>query len=68
MLAVLLAGAVTQPIVGVLSDQTTHKWGRRRPWMASGAVMLGVAYLVLSNAFTLGGWLGGAISSSRSYD
>ena len=34
---VLLAGkvwdAVTDPLVGSLSDRTATRWGRRRPWL-----------------------------------
>ncbi len=30
--------AVTDPIAGVLSDRTQHRWGRRRPWIAASSV------------------------------
>lgn len=32
--------AVTDPAVGYLSDRTQTRWGRRRPYMAVGAVLL----------------------------
>ncbi len=32
--------AVTDPIVGVLSDRTRTRWGRRKPWIFAGAVLL----------------------------
>jgi GPH family glycoside/pentoside/hexuronide:cation symporter len=32
--------AVTDPAVGYLSDRTRSRWGRRRPYMAVGAVLL----------------------------
>ena len=38
--------AITDPAVGYLSDRTRTRWGRRRPWMAIGAVLL-FAFLVL---------------------
>ncbi len=32
--------AVTDPVVGDLSDRTRTRWGRRKPWMALGAFLL----------------------------
>ncbi len=32
--------AITDPTVGFLSDRTRTKWGRRRPWMFAGAILL----------------------------
>lgn len=32
--------AVSDPLVGYLSDHTKSRWGRRRPWMAAGGVLL----------------------------
>ncbi len=34
--------AVTDPMVGTLSDRTTHKSGRRRPWLLAGAPLLAI--------------------------
>ncbi|NJL89725.1 MAG: MFS transporter, partial [Coleofasciculaceae cyanobacterium SM2_1_6] len=33
--------AVNDPLVGVLSDRTQSKWGRRHPWMFWGAIPFG---------------------------
>lgn len=30
--------ALTDPMVGVLSDRTQHRWGRRRPWIAASSI------------------------------
>ncbi len=30
--------AVTDPVAGMLSDRTQHRWGRRRPWIAASSV------------------------------
>ncbi|MEE8440718.1 MAG: MFS transporter, partial [Spirochaetia bacterium] len=38
--------AVTDPAVGYLSDRTHTRWGRRRPYMAVGAVFL-LIFMVL---------------------
>ena len=37
---VLVFDIVTDPAVGVLSDRTATRWGRRAPWMAVGAVVM----------------------------
>lgn len=46
-----LAGPVTglmvQPLVGVLSDRTFSRWGRRTPYLLPGAVMCAVALLFM---------------------
>lgn len=39
--------AVTDPAVGLLSDRTRTRWGRRRPYMAAGAVLLLVGLTIL---------------------
>lgn len=38
--------AVNDPFVGVLSDRTRSRWGRRYPWMFLGAVPLGVFFFL----------------------
>lgn len=42
-----LSGLIVQPIIGVLSDENTSKWGRRRPMMVLGAAIVAIAMLVL---------------------
>jgi MFS family permease len=44
-----LAGVITPPLSGALSDRTTSRLGRRRPWMLGG--VLGVAVGLLLAAF-----------------
>ncbi|MCU0758981.1 MAG: MFS transporter [Steroidobacteraceae bacterium] len=39
--------AVTDPLGGLLSDKTRSRWGRRRPWLLAGTLMLVVAMLAL---------------------
>ena len=47
-----LTGLIVQPIIGVMSDRTGHRWGRRTPYFLIGAVMcaLGLFLMPLSNA------------------
>ena len=36
-----------QPVVGVLADRSRSKWGRRRPFMIGGALIVGFCLVVL---------------------
>ncbi|MFB8796993.1 MAG: MFS transporter [Microcoleus sp.] len=38
--------AINDPIVGVLSDRTSHPWGRRYPWMVYGAIPFGIFFFL----------------------
>lgn len=59
--------AVTDPLVGHLSDRTDTRWGRRRPWLVASAIPVAVAYYAVwappselaGSALTL--WMGAAI-------
>ena len=39
--------AVTDPVMGFVSDNTRSRWGRRRPWIFLGAVLTGLSYVVM---------------------
>ncbi|EHK50020.1 uncharacterized protein TrAtP1_007896 [Trichoderma atroviride] len=55
-----LSGLIVQPIVGVVADESTSRWGRRRPLMMIGAVIVSACLLVLG--FTreiVGAFVGG---------
>jgi MFS family permease len=43
-----LAALVANPIFGRLSDRTTSRWGRRRPWMVTGSVALAVFLFLIA--------------------
>ena len=47
-----LTGLLVQPIIGVMSDRTGSKWGRRTPYFLFGAMMctLGLLLMPLSSA------------------
>ncbi|KAJ7026184.1 major facilitator superfamily domain-containing protein [Mycena alexandri] len=42
-----LSGLVVQPVVGVLADNSTSRWGRRRPYMLAGCTLCAASMLVL---------------------
>lgn len=42
-----LSGFVMQPIIGVLSDKSTSKYGRRRPFMLGGVAAVVVCFIIL---------------------
>ncbi|KIM38864.1 hypothetical protein M413DRAFT_447558 [Hebeloma cylindrosporum] len=42
-----LSGLVMQPLIGVLADNCTSRFGRRRPYMLLGAVICAIAMLLL---------------------
>jgi len=39
--------AITDPIMGFISDNTTSKWGRRRPYIFLGAIISGVLFFLM---------------------
>ncbi len=47
LLIALLFDAVSDPVVGYLSDNTHSKWGRRHPWMYASALPVAICYLLL---------------------
>lgn len=59
--------AVTDPLVGHLSDRTNTRWGRRRPWLLASAIPVALAYFavwappegLVGTSLTL--WMGAAI-------
>jgi MFS family permease len=53
-----LSGLIVQPLVGLLADRSSSKWGRRRPFIVGGTIACVLGMLLLgftrqvSNLFT----------------
>jgi MFS family permease len=54
-----LVAVVATPLAGALSDRTTSRFGRRLPWLVGGALLGGLALVVLSRQSTVLGVLVG---------
>jgi len=59
----LVADALTDPLIGSISDSTRTRWGRRHPYMYAAALPMGVSFVLLFNPpaglshWELFGWL-----------
>lgn len=42
-----LFDAITDPVMGFISDNTRSRWGRRRPYIFVGAILSGLAYIAM---------------------
>jgi len=42
-----LTDAITDPLMGYISDNTRSRWGRRRPYMFVGAIAVGIIFALL---------------------
>lgn len=43
-----LSGLIMQPVVGVWSDNSTSRYGRRRPFMVIGSVLVGGSLMLMA--------------------
>ena len=46
-----LFDAITDPVMGFISDNTKSKWGRRRQYVLLGGIVMGVAYIFMWQLF-----------------
>ncbi|GME42368.1 sucrose transport protein SUC2 [Neofusicoccum parvum] len=42
-----LSGLIMQPVVGIIADRSKSRWGRRRPFMVGGAIIVSLALLAM---------------------
>lgn len=42
-----LTDAITDPLMGYISDNTRSRWGRRRPYIFLGAILVGIVFALL---------------------
>ena len=42
-----LVDAITDPMMGYISDNTTSRWGRRRPYILGGAILAGLIFAAM---------------------
>ena len=45
-----LVAVIANVIAGRLSDRTTSRWGRRRPWIAAGTVLMAIGLVAMAFA------------------
>jgi len=45
-----ITGMIIQPIIGLMSDKTWNRLGRRRPYFLTGAVLTSIALILMPNA------------------
>ncbi|MEO0575562.1 MAG: MFS transporter [Pseudomonadota bacterium] len=55
LLVTKLYDAVTDPIMGSISDRTIHRWGPRRPYVLYGAIAMGLSFALFFNLPSLDG-------------
>ncbi|MBN1500590.1 MAG: MFS transporter [Spirochaetes bacterium] len=53
LLLIRIFDAVTDPLIGFLSDRTVTMYGRRRPFLAIGSILMVVSVYLLFNPFDL---------------
>ncbi|KAG0569784.1 hypothetical protein KC19_6G116500 [Ceratodon purpureus] len=62
-----ITGLVVQPCVGMWSDQCTSRWGRRRPFIGAGVVMIMLSVIVIGFAADIGYLLGDSHEDCQVY-
>jgi Na+/melibiose symporter-like transporter len=61
-------GVVVSPLAGAISDRTTSRWGRRRPWIIFGVCLGAIGLILMANSFSFWPLLAGEILVQLSFD
>ncbi|HET9647036.1 MAG TPA: MFS transporter, partial [Microlunatus sp.] len=65
------AALIANPVFGRLSDRTTSRWGRRRPWMVGGSIGLALFLFVIAIANSVPvliiGWFGAQLAANAAF-
>lgn len=51
-----LSGLIIHPLIGVIADRSRSRWGRRRPFMLGGALIVAFCLLLLGWTSEVVGW------------
>ena len=54
-----ISGLVVQPYMGVFSDHCRSRFGRRRPFILAGAILIVFGFMLMANATYLGALMPG---------
>ncbi|RLD38747.1 MAG: MFS transporter [Bacteroidetes bacterium] len=52
-----ITGMIIQPIIGLMSDKTWNRFGRRKPYFLTGAVLTTIALILMPNAPHFAGYI-----------
>jgi maltose/moltooligosaccharide transporter len=52
-----ITGMIIQPIIGMMSDKTWNRFGRRRPYFLTGAILTTLALVLMPNAPHFAGYI-----------
>ncbi|KAI3843203.1 hypothetical protein MKX03_009802 [Papaver bracteatum] len=61
-----ISGMIIQPIIGYHSDRCRSRWGRRRPFIVSGTLLVVISVMFISFAADLGHSLGDPLGDTSS--
>lgn len=56
------SGMIVQPIIGVLSDNTKSRFGRRRPYLLGGAIITAIALWAFPHSASISGIIGNVLN------
>lgn len=62
-----VTGVLVQPIVGALSDNHRSCWGRRRPFLLVGTVLVALSLVLMPNSASLGAGLSNLLGVSETF-